>query len=189
VSRHASAARVVGTVLAGCSGGGTATHPSPAKQVPTSALDGLLPNVADIDAVMGTGGMTVHQSFSTMEDHRNLLPNLNCLGIWQIGEKAIYGRSNFAGVRGQVLREPDTDGWTSLVIQAVVSYLSANSANAFFDDSSGRWSRCTNHKVNLTVNDRSLGSWTFGNLTKTATELTMPMNRTGAATRACQRAT
>lgn len=98
--------------------------------------------------------MTVHQAFSTMEDHRNLLPNLNCLGIWQIGETAIYGPSGFSGIRGQVLREPDAEDWNSLVVQAVVSFLSADSAKKFYDRSFQRWSKCSNHRVNLTINGR-----------------------------------
>lgn len=159
-----------------------------------SAVDGLLLSVADINAVMGTKAMTVHESFDTTSDHRNLLPNLNCLGIWQIGEKAIYGTSGFAAIRGQALREPDTDNWNSLVIQGVTSYLSANAAKKFFADSAERWSHCSNHRVNMTYIDNPQGTvayqmtLTFGGLSKTDTELTMPVNRSAGGGRSCQRA-
>ena len=185
--RHAVAALAVGITLGGCSGGVSATHSTP-KLVPPSALDGLLLDVDDINAVMGTTGMKLHQSFDMMEDHRNLLPNLNCLGIWEVGESAIYGPSGFSGVRGQVLRDPDTDKWNSLAVQAVVSYPSADSAKTFYNQSSDRWSQCSNHKVNLTVNDRPASAWAFGSLAATDTELTMPMSRTSGGGQSCQRA-
>lgn len=186
--RYALATVAVGIAVAGCSGGPTATHPHTAKPVPPAELEGLLLDAGEIDSVMGTTGMTVHQAFSTMEDHRNLLPNLNCLGIWQIGETAIYGPSGFSGIRGQVLREPDAEDWNSLVVQAVVSFLSADSAKKFYDRSFQRWSNCSNHKVNLTINGHPSGAWTFGTLTKTDTELTMPLSRTGDGGRSCNRA-
>jgi PknH-like extracellular domain len=186
--RHALAL-LAAVAVAGCSSTTTTSGPSTTpKPVPTSALDGLLLNAGDINAVMGTNAMTLHDSFSTTSDHSNLLPNLNCLGIWQIGEKAIYGPSQFAGIRGQVLREPDNDDWNSLAIQAVASYLSADAAKKFFADSADRWSNCSNHRVNMTSTDYPHTTLAFGGLTKTATELTMPLTRTRGDMRACQRA-
>lgn len=184
--RYAIAALAVGITLAGCSG--AVTHRSAPKPVPMSALDGLLLSAGDINAVMGTTDMVPHPPFSQMADHRNLMPNLNCLGIWQIGEKAIYGPANFAAVRGQLLAEPDTDDWNSLVIQAVVSFLSVDAAKKFFAESSDRWSKCSNHHVNITYTGYPQTAWGFGALTKTDTELTMPLTRSRDGGRACQRA-
>lgn len=186
--RHALAVLAAGIAVAACGSGATATHPSTTpKMVPASALDGLLPSVSDVSAVMGTA-MAPHKSFSTTSDHRHLLPNLNCLGIWQIGENAIYGPSNFTSIRGQVLRAPDTDNWNALVIQAVALYASADAAKKFFADSADRWSKCSNHRVNMNTIGQSPTTFMFGALTKTDTELTTPVNSTGVGGRACQRA-
>lgn len=185
--RHAVAVLVAGIAVAGCSSGATNTHPSTPKPVPASALDGLFPSVGDVNAVMGTP-MTPHESFSTTADHRELLPNLNCLGIWQIGENAIYGPSGYTAIRGQVLLEPDNDNWNSLVIQAVASYLSPDAAKKFFAESAGRWSNCSNHRVNMIYTGHVQTTVTFGSLTKTESELTMPVSRSGGGERACQRA-
>ena len=87
--RHAAAVLAAGIAVAGCSSSTTTTHPSTPKPVPVSALDGLFPSVADVNAVMGTT-MTPHESITAMGDHSDLLPNLNCLGIWQVGEDKIY---------------------------------------------------------------------------------------------------
>ena len=65
----------------------------PPKEVPASALAGLLLSTDQINTLMGTQGMTAHPPVTEMSDHRNLLPNLNCLGAWQVDESAIYGTS------------------------------------------------------------------------------------------------
>jgi hypothetical protein len=181
----------LGTVLAGCS------SPSPAAQkppqlVPTSALNGLLLSTDEVDAVTGTRSLTVHGGTdTTMADNRNLLPNLNCLGVWQVGESAIYGPDGgdkgWQGVRRQLLRTPDVDTWDTLAVQAVVYYPSADAAADFFSQSADRWSKCVNHHVNITLNDQPLPKWLSGQLGKTDTQLAMPITRgEGAEVRACQ---
>lgn len=184
--RHAVAVLAAAIAVAGCSNSATTTQPSTPKPVPTSALDGLFPTIGDVNAVMGTT-MTPHESFTATRDHRDLLPNLNCLGIWEVGEKAIYDPSGFTAIRGQVLRDPDTANWNSLVVQAVVSYPAADAANKFFADSADRWSHCSNHVVNMTQSGRSQITLTFGSLTKTDTELTMIMSSSDGGV-SCQRA-
>ena len=94
--------------------------------------------------------------------------------------------SSLTGFRGQDLRQPDTDTWDAMVVQAVVSYPAADAARAFFSESADRWSKCTNHHVNMTVNDQPQRKLFFGNLTKTDTELSMPVTR-GQNERSCQR--
>ena len=172
-------------VLAACSNS-TQTHTSPTSSLAASTLDGLLLGAGDIDAVMGTQGMVAHPPFTYLAQSSNLLPNRNCLGIWQVGESAIYDGSSLTGFRGQELRQPDIDAWDALVVQAVVSYPAAEAAQAFFSESADRWSRCTNHHVNMTVNDQPQPKLFFGNLTKTDTELSMPVTR-GENERSCQR--
>ena len=184
--RHAVAVLSVGIAVAGCSTNAASTHPSTANPVPASALDGLLLAVGDVNAVMGTT-MTPHESFSINRDHSELLPNLNCLGIWQVGEKTIYDPSGYTGIRGQVFREPDTDNWDLLVVEAVVSYPAAHAAKKFFGESADRWSHCTNHRVNMTRSGQSQITLTFGSLTRTDTELTMSVSSSGGGT-SCQRA-
>ena len=87
------------------------------------------------NAVMGTSGMTPPITDTTMADNRNLLPNLNCLGVWQVAESAIYDRtvSTVEGMRRQLLRIPDVDPWNTLAVQSVVYYPTADAAGDFFD--------------------------------------------------------
>jgi hypothetical protein len=175
--------------LAGCGGGGATGASEPPKLVPDSALPELLLSADDLNAIMETTGMTAHPPVSQMGDHRNLLPNLNCLGVWQVNEAPIYESSHWKSVRQQMVRTPDTDGWDSLVVQSIVSYRTADSAREFFAESTDRWSKCTNHNVNIQLNGQTLPGWRSGDLTKTDNQLAVPYTRSsGDQTRSCQRA-
>jgi hypothetical protein len=163
---------------------GAAKEPTP---VPDSALDGLLLTVDEVNKVFGTTGMAAHERVAQMADNRNLLPNLNCLGVWQVNEAPIYGPSHWKAVRQQMLRMPDTDDWDMLVVQSVVSYRTADAAREFFSQSADRWSNCTNHTVNIRLNDKALPSWRSGDLKKTDDRLVMPYARSsGEQLRSCQ---
>ncbi len=157
-------------------------------QHPTASA-GLLLSRADIDEVMGTA-MTPLDPVTAMSDNRNLLPNLNCLGIWQVAESAIYGPpgpGNWQDMRRQTLRVPNSDRWDSLAVQAVVRYENAETARDFFLQSADRWSECTDHRVNITLNDRPLPSWHSGDLDETDRRLTIPSTRgAGEDIRSCQ---
>ncbi|MDT5014093.1 MAG: hypothetical protein QOD39_253 [Mycobacterium sp.] len=175
--------------LAGCGGGAASGASAPAKLVPDNALTGSLLSADELNAIMGTSGMTAHTPVSQMGDHRNLLPNLNCLGVWQVNEAPIYESSHWKSVRQQLVRAPDADQWNSLVVQSVVSYRTADAAREFFTESTDRWSKCTNHNVNIQLNGRALPGWRSGDLTKTDNQLAMPYTRTsGDQSRSCQRA-
>jgi hypothetical protein len=156
--------------------------------VPDSALGGLLLSADELDGIMQTTGLSAHPVVAQMGDHRNLLPNLNCLGVWQVNEAPIYDSSHWKSVRQQMLRAPDTDGWDSLVVQSVVSYRTADGARQFFADSTDRWSKCANHNVNIQLNGQVLPAWHSAELTKTDARLALPYTRgSGDQTRSCQR--
>ncbi|WP_135456536.1 sensor domain-containing protein [Mycobacterium sp. DL99] len=170
-----------------CAGNGDKAQ-GPPKDVPKSALEGLLLSTDEVNTLMGTEGMTAHPPVTEMGDHRNLLPNLNCLGAWQVDEAAIYG-DRWTAMRQVLLRAPDNDDWENLLVQSVVIFPSAQDATDFLNQSADRWSKCTNHHVNITLNGERLPKWTSGDLTKTDSELTLPFTRVnGDQTRDCQRA-
>ncbi|TVY03569.1 sensor domain-containing protein [Mycolicibacterium porcinum] len=174
-------------LAAGCAGNGDKAQ-GPPKEVPKSALEGLLLTTDQVDTVMGTEGMVAHKPVTEMDDHRNLLPNLNCLGAWQVNESAIYG-DRWTAMRQVLLRAPDNDNWDNLLVQSVVIFPSTQEAADFLNQSAERWYKCTNHNVNITLNGEPLPKWRSGDLTRTDSELTLPFTRVnGDQTRACQRA-
>jgi hypothetical protein len=191
VKKYAIGVLVLSLALTSCSSSTPAAETKPPQLVPTSELNKLLLSADEVDAVMGTKSLTSHSTDTAMADNRNLLPNLNCLGVWQVGEAAIYGPSDgdkgWQGVRRQTLRTPDTDTWDTLAVQSVVFYPTAEAAGDFFSQSAERWSKCVNHHVNITLNDQPLPKWLSGDLGKTDTQLAMPITRgEGAEVRACQ---
>lgn len=163
---------------------------APPKDVPAAALEPALLSVTELNRVMKTT-LTPHPVAQTMNDDRALLPNLNCLGVWQPDQAAIYGEpgspDGWVTVRHQIMRNPDSDDWTSIVQQSVANYPSADAARAFFDASADRWSKCTNHTVNIQLNDTQMPKWLSGDLSRTATQLAMPIARgVGSDSRVCQ---
>ena len=178
MKRSTAAPFVIATALALAACSSQAGKPAAAPElVGANALDGALLSVAEVDTAMGTTSMVAHPRVDAMSDHRNLLPNLNCLGIWQVNEAGVYGKDGWIALRQELLRAPDTDAWQTLVVQSVVNYPSTDAAHDFFAQSSDRWSKCTNHNVNITLNDQPLPKWRSGELTKTDTELAIPFTR------------
>ena len=181
--RHVICVVALSLTVANCAG----TQRQPPQPVTAAALDTMLLSADEISAVMGTT-VTPHPRSSEMNDHREMLQNRNCLSIWQTDEAVIYDNSGWTAVRRQLLRAPDIDQWTDRVVQSVVSFPSAAAARAFLAASSDRWSKCTNHRLNITVNDQRQPSWMSGELTKTDTSLTIPVTRgSGDQAESCQR--
>jgi hypothetical protein len=191
LKRYVVGVLALGVALTSCSAGSHAQEHKSPQLVPTSALNKLLLSTDEVNAVMGTRSLTPHSVDTVMADNRNLLPNLNCLGVWQVGESAIYGSGDgdngWQGVRRQTLRTPDTDTWDTLAVQSVVYYPTAEAAGDFFAQSADRWSKCAKHHVNITLNDQPLPKWLSGDLGRTDTQLSMPITRgEGTEVRACQ---
>lgn len=182
------AALTVVLVLAGCGGNTTGGRPSGPKSVADNNLADLLLSGNEVNTIMGTSGMTPRGAVVTvMADNRNLLPNLNCLGVWQVTQTSIYDPSRWKALRQQLLRVPDSDQWDYQVVESVVSYATPDAARAFFDESADRWGKCTNHHVNITLNDGKLPPFLSGELAKTDDRLSMPYTRgADASTRTCQ---
>ena len=180
VKRIALALVTLVVAVAGCSGNGGREPSSPPELVPANALDRALLDADEVDTIMGTTGMTAQPRVDVMGDHRNLLPNLNCLGIWQVNELGVYGADGWIALRQELLRSPNTDAWQTLVVQSVVNYPSTDAARDFFSQSSDRWSQCTNHNVNITLNGQPLPKWRSGDLTKTDNTLAIPFTRGNA---------
>ncbi len=111
------------------------------------------------------------------------------IGKLQVDEAPVYDPSDWQSMRQQMLRNPDSDSWDTLVVQSVVLYRSAEDAQRFFTESANRWANCTNHRVNIRLNDQPLPAWLSGDLVQSDRRLTMPYVRgSGAQIRTCQHA-
>jgi hypothetical protein len=180
----------ISLLLAGCGAETSAGTAAPSTTVRDADLELLLLGADDVNAVMGTA-MTPETVVDAMADNRNLVTNRNCLGVWHTDEAAIYGERDsgtWSAVRSQTLQAPAGDGWESIAVQSVVSYPSAEPAQAFFAESADRWAKCADHTVNINLNGQQLPKWRSGQLQRTDDRLTVAVSRgTGEQTRSCQR--
>lgn len=195
VKRHAFGVAVLCLALAACGGKTGTPTPATPTTVAESSIDNLLLTPDEMNKTMGVTGMVGRPPKDGMDDHRNLLPNLNCLGVWQIDESVIYSKDgndlksgqDWKAVRQQTLQVPDSDQWNYLAAQSVVYFPTSDAARNFFNRSAARWAKCTNHHVNIRLNDKPLPKWLSGDLEHTDTKLAMPIMRgTGPETRWCQ---
>jgi hypothetical protein len=181
--RAVAALAAVAAFVSACGGAHDKTPPS----VAAADLNKLLLSPDDINTVMGTNAMVAGAPFTDLKQDQELMPNVNCLGAWQVAEQGVYGDSKPASVRGQRFTQPHPDNWDSLAVQAVVLYPSADEAQKFFAASSDRWSKCTNHRVNLSINGGPTTTYKFGELTKSDKQLSIPINQTPTG-KPCQHA-
>ena len=73
------------------------------------------------------------------------------------------------------------------MVQSVVSYRIADGPRLFLEDSADRWGKCSNHNVNIQLNNQRLPAWKSGDLTRGEDRLAMPYSRgSGTDTRSCQ---
>ncbi|CAN5609410.1 sensor domain-containing protein [soil metagenome] len=188
MATRAMAVLAVAVTLSGCSNAASVTAPPPRLVVGGPAVEALVLSPDAVDQVMGVTGMITHPPATQMGDHRDLLPNLNCLGVWQVDEVGVYGTDGWTAMRQVMMRAPDTEQWDDLAVQSVVAYRSVDDARKFFTDSAQRWSKCTNHHVNITLNGTKLPKWTSGELTATGDRLAIPVTRgSDDQARSCQR--
>lgn len=185
ILRCATGLLVLTIALVGCAA--PTTGSAPPALVSDNAVGGLLLDAAEVNDVMGTTSIQAHSVVTSMGDHRPLLPNLSCLGVWQPNEASIYDPSHWKSMRQQMLRTPDTDHWETLIVQSVVSYRTADGARDFLAESADRWNKCVHHTVSIQVNSRVLPGWRSGELTRTDDRLAMPFARDdGGQLRSCQ---
>lgn len=116
----------------------TSTTVPPVAQ---AALDGLLLGVAQINAAMGTTGLSVADDKKHMEDVSALVSRPECLPIYSPAEANAYANGGSSGVHRQFLGDPSN---SHEVEQSVVLFPKAQQASAFFAASAQRWQSCSN---------------------------------------------
>jgi hypothetical protein len=196
---HALAVGAVGLAMAltGC----TATvsgHPVAASttgkitppEVSIFALDRLLLSPEAVDAAAHTSGMRVVKGpLTKMWDDSAVVDNPRCLGAWSPAQAEAYAGSDWSVLRGEILKDGSAsgEGAQHSVVQMVVHFPKADTAQAFLARSTSVWSECENTTMTAAASDGRRQPWTFGDFTHTDDTLTMTQRKVdGNAT--CQRA-
>ncbi|OBG29894.1 hypothetical protein A5764_20395 [Mycobacterium sp. 852002-51057_SCH5723018] len=118
----------------------------------------MLADPAAVAAAVGTPAMVVLPDSHPDAMWNAHVDNPNCLGVYHPAEQAVYQGSGWTAVQAQVLREPG-DRPRNSVIQAVVSFPTAEAATDFASEQRRGWARCVGKSIIATYND---GSETFG---------------------------
>jgi serine/threonine kinase PknH len=147
------------------------SSPPPPEPVALSALEGLLLSPDQINTAMGATAMTVSGGTATsMVDHSAEISPTDCLPVTSPPQQKVYAGSGWSAVRKQFLEEPGAkpgDNNTHTLIQDVVSFSTANTAAAFFDNSTHRWRTCANQQYTRTEPRMPNVLWAVGPVSNT----------------------
>lgn len=185
-----AAAAVV--LTAGCSSGDRTGAPATTSAAPTrptvaaAALDGLLLSPAEIGAAVGAPEIPVTKTETQLLDSSAARPDKGCR-FTQPAEASVYAGTGWNGVRQQDLQEPG-EGFKHHVIQAVVSFPSANDATRFFTASAQLWVPCANHQYRVVSPGKPDLTFVIGPVVNANGTLSVVDTLTGDKKWACQRA-
>lgn len=177
---------LVALAIAACSDKGNAQEAAP-KVIGDTDLDALLLKPEEVNTLMAAQGMTPHPVVTVMGDHRNLLPNLNCLGC---GRSTNRRSTATVGPRCGNSCCGHLTPMTGTISLCSRSFRSPRAGRPRFLSSVGRpLGQMLDHNVNINLNGQQLPKWHSGALTESNSELSMPFTRSaGEQVRACQRA-
>src|SRR5258705_4762686 len=142
----ALAVAVICVLVAGCGStiGNAESTTTTRSMIPRPLVErelaGLLLSPAQVNAVMGTAGMTVTNNQASMSDNNATMAPQECLAIDGAAEAPGYANSGYWAERDQSLN--DGDNFTHYLKQAVVLFPTMENAGVFFDASAQQWPAC-----------------------------------------------
>jgi serine/threonine-protein kinase len=138
----------------------TSTTPAPTP-VAVGALKGLLLSPRQLNSAVGATKLAVKTERTYMWDNDATVSEQNCRAVQEPAAAAAYADSQWIAVQGNVVEEAG-DAWTHLVDQAVVAFVSAKDAAAFFTTATQRWQACSDGHYTVTRSGRPAQEWTVG---------------------------
>lgn len=190
------AASALCLLLTGCTAT-TTGHPAAAADLgrwqPPAILPQHLPDLLlsehDVNAAAHTTGMAVRTPIPHMWHDEDTISNPACLDTYFPAEANAYQGSHWTAMQGQILDDATTPGSARhALIQALISFRDADSAQQFFGQAKTRWSGCANHSLTVVLHSHAPVTWNFGELRATDTTLTNTQTQASGAGFTCQRA-
>jgi hypothetical protein len=153
-------------------------------------LGNLLLSAGDVNAVGQTTTMALTTPISEMSHSEGVVGDRNCLDAYSPIEAAVYQGSSWVALQGQLLDNAGSlvDPRKHALLQAVVGFRDADSAQQFFSQARPRWSACTNRPLTITQPGQDPVTWALGELVATDTTLSIMHTLAGGDGFACQRA-
>ena|SRR5258705_8102200 len=169
--RRPSAALVVAVIcvlVTGCGstiGNAASTTTTTRSMIPRPLVErelaGLLLSPEEVNAAMGTAGMTVTDNQASMSDNSATMAPQECLAIDGAAEAPVYANSGYWAERDQSLN--DGDNFTHYLKQAVVLFPTMENAGVFFDASAQQWPACRQYSHTQSESQWSVGQISSAN--------------------------
>jgi hypothetical protein len=156
--------------------------PPAAAKVDSADLDSILLAPTDIHSIARRDDLTATEVLKKMDDTTLTLSNPNCAGILGTAIKSVYADSGYTYVRDQAFSLDDPHMWFA---QTAVLFPSADQAGKFVNSSAEKWSRCAGQTVSV-ADDTGSERWSFGEATKSDSQLVQGATVEGAGGYACQ---
>ncbi len=153
-------------------------------------LDHLLLSANDVDAVGQTTNMVLRRPIVEMSHSEGQVSDRNCLDAYSPVEAAVYQDGSWVALEGQFLDNARARAAQRkhALLQAVVRFRDADSAQRFFTQAKPRWSACANRPLTFSQPGDPPVKWTFGGLGATDATLSLVQTLDGGHGFACQRA-
>jgi len=135
----------------------TATRTMIPRPLVERELVELLLSPEQVDVAMGTVGMSVTSTQTSMSDSSATMAPVECLAVDGAAEAPVYGDSGFRAERDQSLS--NGDDFTHYAKQAVVLFPTVEKARAFLDASAQQWSACSEY-----THTQSGSQWSVGQI-------------------------
>jgi PknH-like extracellular domain len=169
----ALAVAVICLLVAGCGStiGNAALTTTTRSMIPRPLVErelaGLLLSPEEVNAAMGTAGMTVTDNQASMSDNSATIAPQECLAIDGAAEAPVYANSGYWAERDQSLN--DGDNFTHYLKQAVVLFPTMENAGVFFDASAQQWPACRQYTHMQSETQWSVGQISHANRTLSTT--------------------
>lgn len=165
------------TTQAGSQSGGVPTTVDlpPATDVPVAALRSILLTPSEIPGNTGDSAVVLESDGTELLNDSATIDNQQCLGAWAPAQQPVYTASQIpgsqmAGVAVQTLRALYRKLTQDSVIQAVVSFPTADGPGLSLQLQRRQWEICAGKTVTITPAGEPPLQWTFG----------QPTNNSGA---------
>jgi hypothetical protein len=159
----ALAVAVICVLIAGCgsSKGNAESTTTTQSMIPRPLVErelgGLLLSPEQVNVAMGTAGMTVTNTQTSMSDNSATMAPQECLAIDGAAEAPVYADSGYWAERDQSLN--NGDNFTHYLKQAVVLFPTIEKAGVFFDASAQQWPACRQY-----THTQSESQWSVGQI-------------------------
>ncbi len=169
--------------------GSAATTTAPTGPLDSTALSGLLLSPERVAGIVGAAGL-VQESFadSVIDDSAKLLQK-DCVGVMAPAQHLVYADAGWTGVRSQALRNAGDGPRIYAVIQAVISFPSADAAKKLLAEQQSQWASCSGRTLTVAFPEPPTPQlWAVGTPADMDGTMTMTQTMKDGGGMQCQRA-